>query len=48
VVLLLEWDDLDRARRFAQSADLRQPMQRAGVADRPDLYFLDQAEKVAG
>ncbi len=48
VVLLLEWDDLDRARQFAGSDDLRQAMQRAGVADQPDLYFLDHAEKVAG
>ena len=48
VVLLLEWDDLDRARQFAGSDDLRQAMQRAGVADQPDLYSLDHAEKVAG
>lgn len=46
VVLLLEWDDLEKARQFAQSDDLRQAMQRAGVVDRPDLYFLDQAERV--
>jgi len=46
VILLFEWDDLGKARQFAQSDDLGQVMQRAGVADRPDVYFLDQAERV--
>ena len=45
VVVLLEWSDLDKARQFAQSADLRQVMQQAGVADRPDVYFLDEADR---
>lgn len=45
LVVLLEWDDLAKARRFAASDDLREAMQRAGVADRPDLYFLDEVEK---
>jgi len=46
IVLLLEWEDLEKARRFAQSEDLREAMQRAGVADRPDIYFLEELEKV--
>jgi heme-degrading monooxygenase HmoA len=45
-VILLEWDNLENARRFAQSEDLRETMQRVGVADRPDIYFLEQVEKV--
>ncbi len=45
LVILLEWDDLKNARRFTESDDLRQAMQRAGVADRPDLYFLEDVEK---
>jgi hypothetical protein len=40
-VILFERSDLDRARRFAESQDLRQAMTRAGVADRRD--FLDEA-----
>ena len=43
VIILLEWDDLEKARQFAQSEDLRQAMQRAGVVDQPDLYFLNEA-----
>ena len=40
VLLLLEWDDLDRARLFADSDDLREVMARAGVTDHPDIWFL--------
>jgi heme-degrading monooxygenase HmoA len=46
LVILFEWDDLDNARQFTQSDDLRKAMQRAGVVGRPDLYFLEEVEKV--
>ena len=44
VVVLFEWDDLEKARQFWSSADVRQTMQRAGVADQPDIYFLEEVE----
>jgi hypothetical protein len=47
VVVLLEVEDLGKARQFAQSADLKEAMQRAGVVDRPDTYFLDEAGRPA-
>ena len=37
LVVIFEWDDLANARRFAESEDLRQKMQQAGVADQPDI-----------
>ena len=45
LVILFEWDDLEKARQFSQSQDLRDVMQRAGVADRPDVFFLDEVDK---
>ena len=45
LVILLQWDDLAKARQFAQAADLPAAMERAGVADRPDIYFLEEIEK---
>ena len=45
-VILLEWDDLENARQFAQSKDLRETMQRVGVADQPDIFFLEEVETV--
>lgn len=41
VVLLFTAADLKRAQAFAASADLRAAMQEAGVADKPDIYFLN-------
>jgi hypothetical protein len=40
VVLLFEAKDLQKAREFTSSADLRETMQSAGVVDKPDIYFL--------
>jgi heme-degrading monooxygenase HmoA len=48
VVVLVEWDNIEKARQFAQSDDLRQAMQRAGVADRPDVYFLEEVQWTPG
>ena len=40
--LLLEWDDLRRARLFTQSDDLIDELIRAGVTDQPDYWYLDE------
>jgi hypothetical protein len=42
VVILFEAEDLDRAKAFAASADLREKMQEVGVVDKPDIYFLNR------
>jgi len=41
VVLLFQAKDLNRAKTFAESPDLRQTMQNVGVLDKPDIYFLE-------
>ncbi len=46
VVVLLEWDSIEKARQFTQSNELREAMQNAGVTGRPDLFFLDEVGKV--
>jgi hypothetical protein len=46
VVVLLEWDDLERARLFAVSYDLREVMERAGVTDCPDIWFLADGDHI--
>ena len=45
LVILLEVEDLVKARAFTQSEGLRDTMQRAGVMDRPDFYFLEELER---
>jgi hypothetical protein len=41
VVALFEAQDLNRAKEFAASAELREKMQEVGVVDKPDVYFLN-------
>jgi hypothetical protein len=40
VILVFSADDLDKAKAFGSSADLRDAMQKAGVIDKPDVLFL--------
>ena len=42
--LLMEWDDLARARLFTRSDDLLDFMERAGVTDRPDYWYLEEPD----
>jgi hypothetical protein len=42
IVILFEAQDLNRAKTFAASEDLRQRMQESGVVDKPDMYFLNK------
>ena len=41
VIILFEAKDLKRAEDFAGSADLKEAMQKVGVMDKPDIYFLN-------
>ena len=40
VITLFELEDVQKAREFFDSADLRGKMQQAGTADKPDFYLL--------
>ncbi len=42
--ILFEVEDIEKYRQFGQSEELRQKMQQAGIADKPDFYFLDEVE----
>jgi hypothetical protein len=42
IIILFEVPDLNRAKTFAASADLREKMQESGVVDKPDIYFLNR------
>ena len=46
LLIVWEWDSLANARKFAESPDLREVMQKAGVMGRPDIHFLEMIEKV--
>ncbi|MFN8594333.1 MAG: hypothetical protein U0031_23010 [Thermomicrobiales bacterium] len=46
ILLLLDWDDLERARLFVDSDDLREAMAQAGITDQPDFWFLEEGERL--
>jgi L-rhamnose mutarotase len=45
IVAMWEFDDAEQMEAFTQSPELRERMGRAGVADHPDIYFLDLVER---
>jgi heme-degrading monooxygenase HmoA len=45
VVIVLQWDDVARARAFAASSGLRQAMDGAGVVGQPSVVFLEEAAR---
>jgi heme-degrading monooxygenase HmoA len=44
VLAISEWETLEQARAFARDPGLREAMQHAGVADQPDLYFVNEVD----
>jgi hypothetical protein len=40
LVLLVEADDIQKAKEFTASPDLRETMQKGRAIDKPDIYFL--------
>ena len=45
VVIILEYESVNEAKKFANSEGLRSAMQRAGVNSVPDVIFLNEVEK---
>ena len=47
IMVLMEWKDMEQARQYAASDELRAAMQRAGVQGRPTIHYLNEAEAAA-
>jgi quinol monooxygenase YgiN len=45
LTLLFEWHDLDRAREYFGSEELRTAMKRAGVVGQAEVHFLETIEE---
>ena len=41
VAIVFDWDSLDNFKKFSVSEDLKNKMQEAGVAGKPDFYFSE-------
>ncbi|HUI83446.1 MAG TPA: cyclase [Candidatus Binatia bacterium] len=46
IFLLLDWESTEQARRFMNSAELRDAMQKAGVMGAPEIQYLEDARAV--
>ncbi len=45
--LMFEWDSVENARKFLESPELKTTMENAGVAEAPEINFLNEAFKGA-
>jgi heme-degrading monooxygenase HmoA len=45
ILILLEWDDLQKAREFVESNNLHETMEQAGVVEKPEVVFLEATDK---
>ena len=43
ITILTDWKDIDQAKSYATSPDLKEGMQNAGVISQPDVMFLAEA-----
>lgn len=46
-VIIFEWDNLENAKKFVQSENLKEAMKKAGVTGKPTIYFLEEIEKLS-
>ncbi len=46
VFLLLDWQSAEEAKKFMNSAELRDAMQKAGVMGAPEVQYLEDARAV--
>lgn len=44
VLAMFEWDNLNNARKFTSSSELKDAMSKAGVLEQPEIFFLDEYE----
>ncbi len=47
LVTLTQFENLETAKNFAKSDELRTAMQKAGVKGKPEIYFLEEIERKA-
>ena len=45
LVVVTEWENMEAAKNFSMSDDLKNTMKKAGVMGLPKLYYIDVIEK---
>ncbi len=47
IFILFEWDSIENAKKFSQSDNLKEIMQKAGVLGMPDFNFIEDVTKTS-
>jgi len=47
VYILLEWDDLDKARKFYEPQSRKKRFEKGGAAIEPEIYFIEEVEETS-
>ncbi|MCW8960134.1 MAG: hypothetical protein OQK29_01140, partial [Ignavibacteriaceae bacterium] len=47
VFILLDWDSIANAQKFAQSQNIKEVMKNAGVVGITAIYFIEEAAKIS-
>ena len=47
VFILLEWDDLDKARKFYAPQGQKKRFEKGGAAIEPEIYFIEEVEETS-
>ena len=47
IFTVIEWDNIDNAKKFGQSDSLKAAMQKEGEQGAPEVYFLDEVGKLS-
>lgn len=42
LLAIFEWDNLENARKFTNSSELKEAMGNAGIIEQPEVYFLEE------
>lgn len=45
IVVMTQWENIDKAKNFAEAEELRITMLKAGVIGQPEVYYLEEIEK---
>ena len=45
LVIITEWENMEAAKNFSLSEDLKVTMKKAGVIELPQLHYLEEIEK---
>ena len=46
IIILSEMENIEKARKFAQDPGLKDAMQKGGVVDQADVYFVEKVETI--